>query len=327
MICFAVYSAFCYNEVGPIQAVLGGTTMDFLELQSFVTICDCRNITEAARRLYITQPALSRRIRDLEKELGVTLFVRRSKGIEITEAGTRLYRDAVRMLEQRERFSAKAIHLQKAESAALRVAAAPYFPRTPVLRGVSSMAMDHPEVTQIFKGESGFPDLLIQDQVDIILCMKGEVMSLPDIHYEVLYDSPLSAFVGQNHRLWGREQVLWEDLAGETVVLHQCVAQTAEAFAELTLRRNCPSIKHIYFCGSIEECILYAAAGKAVALCGAGECEYLPAVPDVVKNQLVEGPSIDWSSPAAAYNPDNPFALAFIDHVKKGFYGDSPAFP
>lgn len=301
--------------------------MDFLELQSFVTICDCRNITEAARRLYITQPALSRRIRDLEKELGVTLFVRRSKGIEITEAGTRLYRDAVHMLEQRERFSAKAMRLQGAASGALRLTAAPYFPYAPVLRGISAMAADHPEVIQIFKGESGFPDLLVHDQVDLILCVKGEVMSLPDIHYELLYESPLSIFVGRGHRLWGKERVSWEDLAGETVMLHQCVAQTAETSAELALRKNCPSIRHIFFCKSVEECIFYAAAGRSVALCGTGKCEYLPAIPEVVKNVPIEGPSIDWSSPAAAYNPENPFARTFIDYVKKGFHEDSPNFP
>lgn len=301
--------------------------MDFLELQSFVTICDCRNITEAARRLYISQPALSRRIRDLEKELGVTLFVRRSKGIEITEAGTRLYRDALNMLEQRERFSTKAMRLQEAASGALRLAAAPYFPRAPVLRGISAMAANYPELMQIFKGEPGFPDLLVQDQVDIILCVKGEVMSLPDIHYEVLYDSPLSVFVGRGHRLWEQERILWEDLADETIALHRCVAQTAEALVELTLRKNSPSIKRIFFCKSVEECILYAAAGKTVALCSAGECEYLPAIPDVIKNVPIEGPSVDWSSPAAAFNPENPFALTFIEYVKKGFHGSSLIFP
>ena len=301
--------------------------MDFLELQSFVTICDCRNITEAARRLYITQPALSRRIRDLEKELGVTLFVRRSKGIEITEAGIRLYRDAVHMLEQRDRFSAKAMRLQRAAAGTLRIAAAPYVPRTPVLRGISAMAANHPEVIQIFKEEPGFPDLLVQDLVDIILCVKGEAVSLPDIHYEVLHDSLLSVFVGRGHKLWERDRVSWEDLAGETIVLHQCVVQTAEVSIELTLRKNCPSLKHIFFCKTIEECILYAAAGRSIALCGTDECGYLSAIPDVVKNVPIEGPSVDWSSPAAAYNPENPFALTFIEYVKKEFHRYSPNFP
>ena len=301
--------------------------MDFLELQSFVTICDCRNITEAARRLYITQPALSRRIRDLEKELGVTLFVRRSKGIEVTEAGARLYRDAVRMLEQRERFSTKAMRLQGAASAALRLAVAPYFPHVPVLRGISAMAAAHPEVIQIFNGESGFPGLLVQDRVDLILCVKGEVMGLPDIHYEVLYDSPLSVFVGRGHRLWERERVSWEDLAGETAALHRCAAQTAETSVELALRKNCPSIKRIVFRRSVEECLFDAAAGRSVALCGMQECGYLPAIQEAVKAVPVEGPAIDWSSPAAAYDPDDPFALTFIDCVKKGFHGDGLVLP
>lgn len=301
--------------------------MDFLELQSFVTICDCQNITEAARRLYITQPALSRRIRDLEKELGVTLFVRRSKGIEITEAGTRLYRDAVHMLEQRERFSEKAMRLQGEASGALRLAVAPYFPGAPVLRGVSAMAADHPEVMLIFKGGSGFPGLLIRDQVDLILCVKGEVMGLPDIHYEVLYESPLSIFVGRGHRLWEKERVSWEDLAGETVMLHQCAAQTAEASVELTLRKNCPSIKRVCFCKTVEECIFHAAAGTSVAMCGKEKCEYLSAIPEVIKNVPVEGPPIDWGSPAAAYDPENPFARIFIEHLKKGFRGGSPDVP
>lgn len=301
--------------------------MDFLELQSFVTICDCQNITEAARRLYITQPALSRRIRDLEKELGVALFVRRSKGIEITEAGTRLYRDAVRMLEQRERFSAKALRFQGTESAALRLAVAPYFPYAPVLRAISAMAADHPEVMQIFQGESGFPDLLLRDRVDLILCVKGEVMGLPNVHYEVLYESPLSLFVGRGHRLWEQQRVSWEDLADETVVLHQCVAQTAEASAELTLRKNCPAIKHIAFCKSVEECMFYAAVGKSVALCPAGGCGYPPAIPEVVKNVPLEGPAIDWSSPTAAYSPKNPLARTFMDYVKEGFRAGGPTFP
>lgn len=301
--------------------------MDFLELQSFVTICDCQNITEAARRLYITQPALSRRVRDLEKELGVALFVRRSKGIEITEAGTRLYRDAVRMLEQREQFSAKAMRLQGTESVALRLAAAPHFPCAPVLRAVSAMAADHPEVMQIVRGESGIPDLLLRDRVDLILCVKGEVMGIPGVHYEVLYDSPLSVLVGRSHRLWEKERVSWEDLAGETVALHQCFAQTAGASAELTLRKNCPAMKQIVFCKSAEECMFYAAAGRYVALCPADGWGYPSAIPEVAKNMPLEGPAINWSSPVAAYNPKNPLARAFMDYVKESFHTDGPTFP
>lgn len=127
-------------------------TMNFLDLQAFVTIYDCRDITEAARRLCITQPALSRRIRDLEKELGVTLFVRRSNGIEITEVGLRLYQDAVHLLDQKENLIIKAQRLQNSRVGTLQIAVALGMPFVSVLRAVSAMARDYPELTQIFNG-------------------------------------------------------------------------------------------------------------------------------------------------------------------------------
>lgn len=295
--------------------------MDFLELQSFVTICDCKNITEAARRLYITQPALSRRIRDLEEELGVTLFVRRSKGIEVTQAGMRLYQDAVHLLDQRRDFSIKAHRLQNSQVGTVRFAAAPNMPHIPVLRAVSAMARDYPEVTQIFQTDLSYeyPYMLSQDQVDVVLCGKGEVLNLPDIHYEVLDESPLSVFVGRGHRLWTRECISWEDLSGETVILHVGRTRNIKPHVELTLRKYCPSIKHIFYCGSVEECMFNAAASRHVALCGTSEWEGLPAAPDVLRNIPIEGPGIDWSSPTAAYNPQNSFAIIFTEYLKKEF--------
>lgn len=296
--------------------------MDFIELQSFVTICDCKNITEAARRLYITQPALSRRIRELEEELGVTLFVRRSKGIEITEAGTRLYQDAVHLLDQRQDFSLKARRLQNSQVGTVRIAVTPNMPKIPVLRAVSAMARDYPEVTQIFKPDliRGVPSMLSQNHLDVILCGKGEVLTFPDIHYEVLCENPLSVFVGKGHRLWAWEGISWEDLSGETIVLHLGRTQNLEPHIELTLRKYCSSIKHIFCCKSIEECMFNAVTGRYIALCGTSEWEYPPAIPDVLRNIPIEGPAIDWSSPAAAYNPQNPFALIFTEYLKKEFH-------
>lgn len=296
--------------------------MDFLELQSFVTICDCQNITEAARHLYITQPALSRRIRDLETELGVTLFVRRSKGIEITEAGTRLYQDAVGLLKQRQEFSIKAQRLQNAQAGTVRLGVASNMPRVPILRAVSAMARDYPEVEQVFPTDPShsFPYMLTQNQLDVVVCGKGEALNLPDTHYEVLYESPLSVFAGREHRFWTRERVSWEELSGETIFLHSGRAQNMEPYVELTLRKYCPSIQRIFCCKSAEECMLNAATGRYIALCGASERECLPAVPDVLRDIPIEGPAVDWSSPAAVYNPKNSFAVILTEYLKKEFH-------
>lgn len=61
--------------------------MTLQQMKYAVTVADCGSMNEAAHRLYITQPSLSSTIRELEKELGLVLFLRSNRGISITQDG------------------------------------------------------------------------------------------------------------------------------------------------------------------------------------------------------------------------------------------------
>ena len=66
------------------------TLMDLRHLRAFVAVAEEGTFTKAARRLHISQPPLSKQVRQLERELGATLFVRHRDGIELTSDGTML---------------------------------------------------------------------------------------------------------------------------------------------------------------------------------------------------------------------------------------------
>lgn len=65
--------------------------MELNHLKSFYEVARCGTFTAAADKLYLTQPALSRQISALEEKLHLTLFVRHSRGVYLTEAGQRLF--------------------------------------------------------------------------------------------------------------------------------------------------------------------------------------------------------------------------------------------
>lgn len=74
--------------------------MDIRQLKAFIVVFEERNITQAAQRLYLSQPTLSATLRQLEDDLGVVLFIRQARGVEATEEARLLYPQARRLVDQ-----------------------------------------------------------------------------------------------------------------------------------------------------------------------------------------------------------------------------------
>ena len=77
-----------------------GKGMTLQQLKYLVIVAECGSISEAAQKLFISQPSLSAAIQNLEKEMGVTAFSRSSKGVVITREGEELLAYSRMLLEQ-----------------------------------------------------------------------------------------------------------------------------------------------------------------------------------------------------------------------------------
>src|ERR1700691_6333100 len=102
-------------EYGPVE---------LRHVRYFIAVAEYLNFSKAAEQLHIAQPPLSRQIRQLEEDLGVTLFLRSKRRVELTKAGQAFLEEARKLIVQAGHAAQAARHAQKGESGTVRVGVA-----------------------------------------------------------------------------------------------------------------------------------------------------------------------------------------------------------
>lgn len=195
--------------------------MDYRHLRYFVTVAEELHFTRAAARLNISQQPLSQQIKRLENELGVELFCRTSRSVELTEAG-RVFLDDVRdLFAQTERAVRRAKQAANGELGELTV-------------GYSSSTLCNvmPEAVQLFSEH--YPgvtlklrELCTPEQEEALLSGALDVgllalpVSSPELAYERLFSDPLVAALPAHHPLAKNPQVTLSELKREPFVFYE----------------------------------------------------------------------------------------------------------
>ncbi|MDE7349094.1 MAG: LysR family transcriptional regulator, partial [Clostridia bacterium] len=84
--------------------------MTFQQLKYIITSAELGSITEASKALYVSQPSLSGAIKEVEKEIGITIFTRCRAGIALTKEGIEFLGYARQVVQQMELLESKYIH-------------------------------------------------------------------------------------------------------------------------------------------------------------------------------------------------------------------------
>ena len=157
----------------PSQREFVPVRLDLRHLRSFVEVAELGSLGRAAESLEITQPALSRQMRELEYDVGVTLLERQTRGVELTAAGRALHSDAQGVLAVVDRLPADVRRAKRgSEERRCVVAAVPHPGVHEILaRVITEMEGRTPRVRVGTRGIStpNIPALLRRSEVDIAL--------------------------------------------------------------------------------------------------------------------------------------------------------------
>lgn len=134
-----------------------------------------KNITTAAERLYITQPALTYRLKTIEKELDTTLFVRMPRGLILTPQGEEFLRYADSMLREFERTKRKVTLMEGKVSGRLKLAVSPAFARYKLAKVLSGFRSKYPNVEFSIKTCSSSTAMCFLESDDVhVAIVRGE---------------------------------------------------------------------------------------------------------------------------------------------------------
>jgi DNA-binding transcriptional LysR family regulator len=179
--------------------------MKLHQLRAIVAICESGSIQEASRLLHISQPALSKGIKELEAELGVPLLVRSNRGITVTEYGERLVKRARLILEEVRRAREEIDTLKGVMDGKLSIGVSPVTPSQQFVSSLNRYRKRYPKV-QVHIHElrpSKLMEGLREGLLDMVLTSLPQARNADGFHWTELYQQPTVLAVRKGHPLEG----------------------------------------------------------------------------------------------------------------------------
>ena len=281
-------------------------TIDARHLRAFLAVAEEGTITRAAERLHVTQPALSRTLRQLETHLGVRLVDRSTHHLRLTRAGE----------AYRPRAAAAVTALDDALDAAL-------IERLPLRLGYSwaalgpltsrivrNWAQDHPDVPlELHRIDDRLAGVL-DGRCDIAV-VRGIGPVAGTSLVELTREERLAALPA-GHPLGERDDVGLDDLAGYPLALNVVSGTTSVGLWPPSRRPD-----RVIEVSNTDEWLLAIAAGTAIGVT-VRSSEAMYAHPDVVYRPIRDAApvsvSLMWPDP-----PSHPACTALADHVRRHF--------
>ena len=202
-------------------------------IETFVMVAEHRNVSAAARTLNLSQPAVTKSVRELERHYGVELVHRTSDGVDLTQYGERFYRRAKLILSELQHAQDEIVSLLGGRGS-VSVGLLPNADYSLVSHGLSHYLRQHPDLRVVVR-EGTLDDLLRSVETGDMDFFVGSALvtrSSENLVSEVLLQDRLVIVCRPDHPLVGRPDLTFADLEGNGWVLPPRATKIHQAFDE-----------------------------------------------------------------------------------------------
>ena len=189
--------------------------MDLDRLNCFIETVRCGTVTEAAHKLYIAQPNLSRQISLLEEELGYKLFTREHRRLTLTPAGEYLFNHICHIPQELEYACRQAGEIARQAQTVFSIGLLESEQLLPsMVKKFQRFQQAHPEISISFQ-RMDFESLrqgLTSGQLDFVFTLLFEAESMENVGYEIVQHQNLVLAISATHPLAQRESLTLKEL-------------------------------------------------------------------------------------------------------------------
>jgi len=196
--------------------------MEIDDLRCFIAVADTLNYHRAAERLFISQPALSRKIAAVERELGISLLNRTTRSVTLTQAGIHCLKDIRKIVTGFEALQSKVDGVRRGTQGMLSVwyhdrVGIPY---TAAFCGILGRAYPLIKVDVVQKPAKDICEALMCGKADLIITMRVIGEKLKDTSFIVMHKQSPSVLINVEHPLAKNSAVSVEMLRDEPIIMH-----------------------------------------------------------------------------------------------------------
>ncbi len=193
--------------------------MNLRDLEYFLAVAELKHFRKAAEKCFVSQPALSGQIKKLEEELGLTLFLRDTRDVQLTPAGEALVNYARKIIAETGNFTEAAKSFRDPRSGYFKIGIIPSLAPYLIPNLIQKTQKWFPKL-DLFISESKTKDLLNSIATGDL---EAGILALPiqekNFQFAEIFTEPFLLAVPSSHRLARRQKVTLTDLEKESVFL------------------------------------------------------------------------------------------------------------